>query len=313
MALIVLLGFGGLYMLVGDQYLKEGPSIEAVIEENGKEINHLRKNIASATGKLGEFDEIKKASFEFQRSEVTARELESRRDNLAAEQDAAREKLAAVVAEFDGYKEEYRDSARKSLEGTVIADLELPDGQVLHDVKVSKVDPIRMSYQHTNGFGKINLADLPQDIRDYLQYSAEEEDDRRLAEIQKGNQTELQVKVAQQEDLVIRLQNELTQLRAAVQSKRDMLKRSKTAIPQQQQRVEAMRIEIDKERRKSVSHVPEMRGKLRRLESDLRDMNKAVPQIGRDISTLTQEISQKEEQLLEARQKLAEIHSGKVE
>ncbi len=314
MALIVLLGFGGLYMLVGDSYLQQGPPIETVIAENEKDIAQLKKSIAASTDQLTRIDQIKKARFELQRLEVKTAELDQRIQGLISKKEQAASQVAAAERTFEQYREQYRESARLSLVDRVFEELRTGDGKVFQNAKVTSVDPVRMNFQHDDGIGKVNLGDLPADLKTYLQYSEDRAKEHLVAEHQTDAKLGDAVKIAQQEDLVIKLERQAAEKRATLEKAKSSLNRAKRAVPAHERTIRAKRMEIADERgKRGVSRVPEMREQLRQMESDLRKVQRAVPDLSRQISDLTREIGETETAIGEARAKLARLHAGEEE
>ncbi|MBB5352848.1 chromosome segregation ATPase [Haloferula luteola] len=314
MALIVLLGFGGLYMMVGDNYLKGGPPIEAVIAENANDISHLKKSISARTASLAEHDVMKKAGFELQRLEVTTGELEKRVAHLQSEVATNQAEIDQVNSAFEDYKARYRESARLSMIDRVFDELRGSDGTVYKNVKVTSIDPVRLNFKHDNGIGKVSLSDLPADIKDFLQFSEVEATDHAGSEQMADAALGDAVKIAQQEDKVIRLENDVREQRNELEKARSSLDRARRAIPVHERSIRQKRMEIASERQKSgVSRVPQMKEELSQMESALRKVQRAIPDLTRTISELTDKVSETEKNIVEARSKLARLHAGEKE
>ena len=314
MALVVLLGFGGLYMLVGDSYLSSGPPIETQIEELDKDIAILKSSIAAHSEEVESFAELKDAAFKLQRLAIKNKELENQIAELETNRESATTKLDAGMAEFEDYKTRYRESARLSLVDKVYEELQSQDGTTFRNVKVTSVDPVRISFQHKNGLGKIDLANLPEEMRDYLQFSSEEAQSKIVDEQTLDSNLAVDVAIAKQEDKVIRLEQRKAELTEQISTQKSLMKRNQRAIPMLETAIRTKRIDIANERSKrGVSKVPQMREELSQMEAKLRKIQKSIPEASRKIAELTKELNETVAAISEARAKLARLHAGQME
>lgn len=198
MALLVLVGFGLLYLFVFDSELQGGgQSIESVIRDQTKELNALGLRHEAATKELAAAPERRKAADEM--SKLT-RQLQSGRaklDGLRTYESDFRKQTDGVVASFEEYKDRYRAQVRGAAAGLKYDELKTASGKTYRQVIVKKVDAVGMNFQHESGTGRADFEDLTEEVRDYFQYDAKQKELAQQQEKLVHQQHVQQVNVAQ--------------------------------------------------------------------------------------------------------------------
>lgn len=78
-------------------------------------------------------------------------------------------KAAAVEAEFAAYRKLYRDAIQKRAPGMSLADFKTATGSYA-SVRISQLDSWQIAFHHKDGFTKLDLASLPENLKAQLGY-----------------------------------------------------------------------------------------------------------------------------------------------
>ena len=183
LALIVLIGFGVLFMFAFDEgFQGEGHTIESVIASQAKDIAGFHQAIATGQEKLA----LAPARI------ATSNDLSTyKRSNAAQKEELA--KLTAGVEggkamvqsqkqAFDAYKDEYRGFVRGNAKGTTLPELKTMAGIVYKNVNIREVTAVGMQIRHDDGQKRIPFEDLSEEMRDYYQFDPDQKDDALVAE-----------------------------------------------------------------------------------------------------------------------------------
>jgi len=171
MALVVLIGFGVLFVFAFDEGMQGGPqTIEALIKNQGQEIEGYRSRIVDGDKQLATAPAMLSSAKELTRIK---RENQSQIDSTAALKtkiESANADLVAKKAAFENYKEQYRAYVRGKAKGETMAQLETKSGAVYKNVFIREVTPIGMQVRHDAGQKRILFEDLPDAMVDYYQF-----------------------------------------------------------------------------------------------------------------------------------------------
>lgn len=171
MALLVLVGFGILFVFAFDEGLQGGDrSIESILAAQTRETGEFQERIQNAEAALAaapEREETTKALNDILRD---ARLREGTLDGLSKNVVALHEQLEERLTAFDSYKDEYRAHARRSAVGEKIAELVTEDGRVYSGVEIRAVDGVGMLVRHEDGQQRIPFENLSEALRDRFQY-----------------------------------------------------------------------------------------------------------------------------------------------
>lgn len=287
LALIVVLGFGLLFVFVSDErHMGGGKPIEVVIADDAKEIAELNKRLNYARGQVENVAKFKSDALKLQRAEIQLASLVDQAQEVQSEVDAAGVAIEEANRASDEYKASYRESARKSLKGKRYDELRSLDGKVFTDVVVRSVDPIRMAFLHSNGTGKIDLDQLPEEIQDYLQVSKEEAEQSLVNEIEGAKEYAGQVALTQKSEALKLCANQIDATKRKLDEDRTKLRATRSAIPQTTRQIKTQERAVSRERNKSggVSRAPAMMEELANMKKHLAALNAAVPKLAGRIA-----------------------------
>jgi chromosome segregation ATPase len=174
LALVVLVGFGSLYMFVFDESLQGGKkSIETVIKEQTSEIKNLELSLVSHQKTLEKSAGRAGISKEFEQ----AQRLSGLRDKRVVEinkiRDEVNQAMVQIVKDWETYKEQYRIAERKRAEGESIGNILTKKGKSYKNVVIKVVEPVRISFRHSEGNSTVLFDDAPDFLIDRFQMTKE--------------------------------------------------------------------------------------------------------------------------------------------
>jgi chromosome segregation ATPase len=171
MALIVLLGFGLLFMLVFEEGGQGGgKSLSAIVRDNAREIDSQKSRLEIGEATLARMPRLKKTEDDLVTAKLRNTTLSTGISTMTADAEALETDLAALKQEWEGYKNQYRAHIRAEAVGTKMPELRTADGRVYRGVVISKVTAIGIDIRHDEGLGRVNFEQLPEEIRDLYQY-----------------------------------------------------------------------------------------------------------------------------------------------
>ena len=252
MALLVLVGFGLLYLFVFDSELQGGgQSIESVILGQTKELNALGLRQEAAQRDLAAAPERRKAAEALNDLNRKIQSGRAKLDGLNTYANGTRQQIEGVVASFEEYKDRYRAQVRGAAAGLKYDELKTASGKTYRQVIVKKVDAVGMSFQHESGSGRADFEELSAEVQDYFQYDPKQKEFAQQQENLVRQQHVQQVNVAQahaakqqqeqnareKEELrqknkaeLASLKNVLTQLDSQIKSEQDAWDRERDAV-----------------------------------------------------------------------------------
>ncbi len=308
LALLVLVGFGTLYLFVFDEGLQGGhKTIEGVIREQAMEIDGSKVEIENAKKRLEQANIAKAKAREADELTTRNANLAKQIEELTAAKAAAAEEVAKATADWEAYKDQYRESEWASAVGDKMPDIKTPSGEVFTNVEVKAVDHTGVRISHSAGGKTISPEDLPPDLFDRFQFDlAKKEEIEKEEAIVEGTHTN-SVEVAnlgktgmEKERRIESLKQEIANLSAAVES-------SKAAILRNQAAIDRKRIDIANERNKSVSRAPQMQEELRVMERKARENKDSIPANNGKISKARSEITKLEGEIRDIKGKIEAI------
>lgn len=196
MALIVLLGFGLLFMYASDETERVGQSIESVVAQQKREIDGHEANIAYDLLKLEQAPARIANAKEFARFQ---RENQARQENLttlASEIEAGKADLVLKKQNFANYKDQYRTHVRSKAKGEAMESLKTLSGAVYTNVNIREVTAIGIQIRHADGQKRIPFEDLPEAMKDHFQFDPQQKDTALAEESKTREAHEAAVEVA---------------------------------------------------------------------------------------------------------------------
>ena len=281
LALLVLVGFGSLYMFVFNDL--GGPpklTIGAQIRALEMEVDSTKIQIQNAKDRLAEAESAKARAKEgnelSNKNEVLSKQVEE----LTTARNAASEAVTQATADWEKYKDEYRESEWASAVGDKMPDIKTAGGEVFTNVEIKKVDHTGVRISHSGGAKTINPEDLPQDLYDRFQFDMAKkkaiEDKQNQEFTAHTNNVEIANLAKSGQDKLLRidsLNQEVATANAAVQNAKDSINRFQAAIDRK-------RMDIANERAKvgGISRAPQMTEQLKVLERQAKDNRDSIPQ-----------------------------------
>ncbi len=198
MALIVLLGFGLLFMFASDdRYQGGGMTIESLIIHQANEIGGLNSGIDHGTKSLDMAPARIAAAKELSRLKHENQALQEKSGGLKNKIVAGKAAVVRQNEALENYKTEYRTYARGKAKGETLEKLETTTGAVYNNVSIREVTAIGMQIRHDDGQKRIPYEELPMAMKDRFQFDPKEKERALLAETSARSEHEASVAVAQ--------------------------------------------------------------------------------------------------------------------
>ncbi|RYD21684.1 MAG: hypothetical protein EOP88_10500 [Verrucomicrobiaceae bacterium] len=174
MALVVVLGFGLLFMFAFDEGMQgDDRSIEAVIRDQDKEIKEYearmdsgRKSLDLAPGRIT-------GAKDLTRLKAESVSLQEKITGLIQSVEAGKTAFAETRESFEGYKEQYRAFVRGKAKGTTMEQLETTGGVIYKAVNIRDVTAVGIQIIHEGGQKRVPFEELPAEMKDYYQFDAD--------------------------------------------------------------------------------------------------------------------------------------------
>ncbi|NJM38991.1 MAG: hypothetical protein HC845_14640 [Akkermansiaceae bacterium] len=171
MALLVLVGFGILFMYASDDMAKApSRSIESVISEQKDNINHHTVHLEEQHKMLAKLPERialeKVLSDKNEAIKMTQEKLTALKANL----ESVKSEIATGESKFLAYKDEYRAYARNQAKGQIMETLTTRNGTIYKNVNIREVTAIGIQIRHDEGHKRISFEELSDELIDHYQY-----------------------------------------------------------------------------------------------------------------------------------------------
>lgn len=280
LALVVLVGFGLLFMFAFDEGMQgKDQSIESMIAHDAKVIENLTGGIANGEKELTKGPSLLAKSKELGAMKTENRIREGSIDSLKKGIASANEAIAAKNKELEAYKDEFRAFARGKAKGRTMARLETRRGDVYENVTIREVTAIGMQIMHDGGQKRIAFEELSDEIQDQFQFDPKQKAAAVAVEVATRNEHEAAVSVA----------SEAATQKAAEQKKKEAAElREKTirAIAMKKSRIESLGKEIEElqkaipmESQKRLSRAPQLRTQLSNKQRELSALQSDVARL----------------------------------
>jgi hypothetical protein len=270
MALIVLLGFGLLFMFATDEGLQGGDqSIESLIAHQAKDIEFAKGTVENGRELMGDAPERIKKAKELSRLKRGSLALQER--VVALERDIESGKAEAVLSNkaFEDYKDQYRAYVRGKAKGETLDTLETGSGVIYKNVSIREVTAVGIQIRHDDGHKRIAFEELPEAMKDHFQFDPKQKAAAVASEQAKWNEHEAAVSVA---NLAADRQVE-ARTAMEVQALREKIIRSianKESLARSlSEEIKNLEKSIPREMEKRISNAPQMRAQLSNKRSNL--------------------------------------------
>lgn len=250
MALIVLLGFGLLFMFAFDEgFQGEDQSIESVIRNQGKDIKDFQSRIESGRKSLELAPGRVAAAKELSRFKSESATLQEKITGLVQAVESGKTAVVTTKESFESYKNQYRAFVRGKAKGTNLDELKIADGTTYSKVSIRKVDAVGLLIIHEAGQKRVDYEGLPAAMKDYYQFDP----------VQKADLLKLESTAHGALSEAVEKQNQEAEEAAAI----------KRAGDKEQAKVDAAaKIELNK------SRIKDLREQLKQLDRDMENEKK---------------------------------------
>ena len=148
-ALIVLLGFGVLFLFATDERFQgEDLSIEAVISSQTKEIEESQRNISEGQKLLNGAPARVGNSKQMARLALDSVTLVGRKVTLSGKVESSMAEVNRQKTAFEAYKDQYRAYVRGKAIGESMAVLETRGGTIYKNVNIREVTAVGIQIRH---------------------------------------------------------------------------------------------------------------------------------------------------------------------
>jgi hypothetical protein len=309
-ALLVLVGFGTLYLFVFDEGLQGGQkTIEAVIRDQGLEIENHKIQIKNARERLEQAAVFKAKGKEADdlkvRAGIAAKRIAELTDSKAAGQAA----VESAVAAWETYKDEYRASEWAAAVGTEMDDIKTSDGVVFTNVKITKVDHKGIAINHSGGSKTLKPEELPAELFDRFQFdlAKKEEIVKKIDSDFDDHSDNVQIATLAKSgrDKLIRageLREEIVELRSQIEKARLDQGRQQSAIDRHR-----MAIAAEKAKKGGISRAPQMEEQLKVMVRSANASRDSIPVNERKVRNAQGEISTLEREVTQIKADIAKL------
>lgn len=174
LALVILVGFGSLYMFVFDEGLQGGEkSIQSIIRDQEAQIGNLNAGIKANEASIVQSKEREKLTSDVVSLERQLKLREPRLTELAEQMQATQKLIDSTAAEWEKYKAQYRSAERARAIGEKFPELITKSGKTYKNITITKFDDRRMTIMSETGSTGIEWTELPDTFVDRFQFTKE--------------------------------------------------------------------------------------------------------------------------------------------
>lgn len=253
MALIVLLGFGLLFMFAFDEGFQGGDqSIESVIRYQQRDIDNAQNGIEKGRKTLDQAPARIAASKDLARLRLENVALQEKLSQLAVSLESAKAAVGQSRAEFEAYKDKYRTVVRDKAKGTSMKVLETISGVAYNQVDILEVTAVGLHIRHEAGQKRIPFEELPDSMKDYYQFDPAQRDEAKRIEDENREKHEAEVELANKNtDTILAIQKAKDEEAIREKRSRDILAKQ-AEISSLEDQLETLDHELDREVRKTT-------------------------------------------------------------
>ncbi len=324
LALLVLVGFGTLYIFVFDEGLQGGgKKIEAVVRDQGMLIDSNKQQIASFKVQMEEGKRLKEQDQDLTQLKVRTELARKRIAEVTADRDAAQAARDASMAKWEEYKDAYRASEWASAEGQEIGDLRTMSGRNFSQVIITKVTHIGIEITDETGKRRIDSSDLPLALQDRFQFDENKKTVATQHEDKTFENLSDNVEIA---NLAKKGQDKLEKVRELTEQSEKAhagIQNAKSSEPTLLGRVDRIRAELAEEQAKAadragrrsqgINRTPQIKEALRVAENkvsavrnSIRTYERQIVNNKRDITVLGREVDTIKNEITKLKKELAD-------
>lgn len=270
MALVVLIGFGVLFLFATDEGMQGGDqSIEAVIRNQARDIEHIQGSINNGQQSLDGAPAREKNATDLARLKRGNETLRNSILSLGNVIQETKAELSRRNDSFEAYKNEYRAYVRGKAKGEALDILETQGGTVYKNVNIREVTAVGIQIRHDEGQKRIPFEELPAAMIERFQFDAKQKAAAVAKEQAAWNEHEAAVTVADQ----ISEQQAQEQAKKKADALREknlqVLALKQARISPLAEEIKLLEEAIEKESMKRFSRAPQMKAQLATKQSEL--------------------------------------------
>ena len=283
-ALIVLLGFGVLFLFATDEgFQGADQSIEAVIARQAKEVEESQRSISEGQKLLNSAPIRVKNAKEMARLASESITLANKKITLGREVESRKAGVISQQTVFEAYKDQYRAYVRGKAKGESMDVLETLGGDIYRSVNIREVTAVGIQIRHDDGHKRIPFEDLPEAMKERFQFDPQQKVAAMAKEESDRSEHEAAVAVA---DLAASQQSAVQAGKnAGIQ--RDKVARSiavnEARILSLTDEIEALNKAIPLESKKRISQAPQLRAQLANKQSELSTLRVSVARLRAEL------------------------------
>ena len=184
-SVLVLVAFWSLYFSAFDSRMQgEKHSIDYAILQQQKEIDSLRTSLRSIRREMESNPDPGAEARQLRSIKTDNIMAAGRIDGLRGRVKSINSTISEITADFEGYKDDYRNFVRTTAKGEVIESLRTKSGMVYEKATIRDVTSIGMQILHSEGHKRIPYEDLPDDLQQRFQFDAEQKKSALIAELE---------------------------------------------------------------------------------------------------------------------------------
>jgi len=308
LALLVLVGFGTLYVFVFDEGLQGGKkSIESVIRDQGLTIDSNKIQVESLKKQIEEGVRLKAQDQELSQLKVRTELGVGRLAEVTAARDEAAADADAATAKWEDYKDAYRASEWASAEGENLGDMKTLSGKSYAKVVITKVSHIGMEITDETGKRRIDSSDLPLALQDRFQFDETKKTAATVVEDTTFDELTDNVEIATLAKRGVDKRDKIRELTEGIENAHAGIQDAKSSEAVLLGRVDRVRADLAEEQAKAAGRAgrraqginkgPQIREQLRIAENrvsnnrnNIRTFEKQISNNKREIATLEREV-----------------------
>lgn len=304
----VLAVLGTLFLLVFDQDFQGGEkSIEAVIRDQGTQIEQLSSAIRARTNQLGD---VAKNKLIAENIDSLKRQLESKGKRCVdANQQITvlHDAISNMEQERQAYIVAYRKAERAGEIGKAYPELTTKAGRTYKSVVIKKIDDLRVSVTHEGGSGVIYWNDLPDEMMDRLQFTKELAEQQTKLEQGSAAQFAASAKESDIKSSIAHVKEQMSNATSTFESQKSQVSQSEAKIQDCQRQITQLRGMISREANKDgLRQTPRYRSQIEDHERTIEAERKRMADFQIVRQKYEQNITEFNARLSELNQKLRE-------
>ena len=184
MALVVLAGFGLLYVFVLDAEAGRGASVQTIIKNQEYDIEAYKAQIADYSVVTDTIPIIEEINTKLEALKKSAPDREAKVANVRERFSAVEKSFKETAAAFTSYKDQYRSVVRNKAVGEQFDQLALKSGNVYRKVEIREVSPVGIQIRHEDGQKRVAFEELPDEMQERFQFDNGEKDKQLALELE---------------------------------------------------------------------------------------------------------------------------------